>query len=104
MRSAACLPRVIHLRFVRLGPLTSRYPVIWIPSGAAALFDASLLTSEPLQSGSFFAYPQVCAEPGVDRPAFGHVVNYGLAGCGRGNDELQVSECVKSSHEQRIAC
>ncbi|MBC7831167.1 MAG: DUF1465 family protein, partial [Hyphomicrobium sp.] len=35
----------------------------------AARFDASRLTSEPLPSGSFFAYPQVCAEPGVDRPA-----------------------------------
>jgi hypothetical protein len=38
------------------------------------------LTSEPLQSGSFFAYPQLCSELDPGRPAFGHVVNYGLAG------------------------
>jgi hypothetical protein len=42
----------------------------------ATLFDASLLTSEPLQSGSFFASTKTVG----DRPAFGHLVNYGLAG------------------------
>jgi hypothetical protein len=42
----------------------------------AALFDASLLTSEPLHSGSFFASTNLCAH----RPAFGHLVNGSLAG------------------------
>ncbi len=60
-----------------LGGVTFPHPVIWILSGTATLFDASLLTSEPLfGSGSFFA----STETVVDRPAFGHLVNYGLSG------------------------
>jgi len=40
---------------------------------------------------------------GIIRPAFGHVVNYGLVGRVRVIHEPQVSERVKSSHEQRVA-
>ena len=65
----------------------------------ATLFDASLLTPEPPQSGSFF-FINTCMR---DRPVFGHVINYGLAGLESDNDVLTVSVCVRKYYEQQFA-
>lgn len=66
----------------------------------ATLFDASLLTPEPPQSGSFF-FINTCMR---DRPVFGYVVNYGLAGLDDDNDVPTVSVCVRKRHEKQFAC